>query len=71
LKANPSLAVKAEIAHASSLAPSALAGKATSINDFCNHFGLSKAAKETIVAQLSKTSLAVKSFQFDQMSLKL
>jgi hypothetical protein len=70
LRANPSLAVKAEIAHASSLAPSALAGKATSVNDFCSHFGLSKAAKETIVAQLSKTSLATKSFQFDPNEFK-
>jgi hypothetical protein len=65
LRANPSLSVKSEIAHASSLAPSALAGKPTSISDFCNHFGLSKAAKETIVAQLSKASLAAKSFKFD------
>lgn len=70
LKANPSLTVKAEIAHASSLAPSALAGKPTSITDFCNHFGLSKAAKETIVARLSKSSLATKSFKFDPKEFK-
>lgn len=69
-KANPSISVKTEIAHASSLAPAALAGKSLSISDFCSHFGLSKAASDTIKDHLSKPSLYQKTFQFDPAEFK-
>lgn len=65
VKANPSLSVKTEIAHASSLAPAALAGKSLTISEFCDHFGLSPAARDTIKNHLSKPSLFGKAFQFD------
>jgi hypothetical protein len=65
VKANPSVSVKSEIAHASSLAPAALMGKSVSISEFCDHFGLSAAARDTIKNQLSKPSLFGKKFQFE------
>jgi hypothetical protein len=70
LKANPSASVKSEIAHASTIAPAAFAGKSLSIGDFCSHFGLSKAAQDTIRNQLAKPSLFQKSFQFDPSEFK-
>jgi hypothetical protein len=65
VKANPSISVKTEIAHASSLAPTALAGKSLTISEFCDHFGLSVAARDTIQSQLAKPSLFGKKFKFD------
>jgi hypothetical protein len=56
VKGDPSLSVKTEIAHASSLAPAAFLGKSLSISDFCDHFGFSTAAKETIKGSLPKPS---------------
>jgi hypothetical protein len=70
VKANPSLSVKAEIAHASSLAPAALAGKSLTIDEFCDHFGLSIPARETIKSRLSKASLFAKKFEFDPNEFK-
>lgn len=70
LKINPNLAVKSEIAHASSLAPAAFAGKTLTIDDFCNHFGFSTSTKETIKTQLTKPSLFGKVFQFDPTEFK-
>lgn len=70
VKANPSISVKTEIAHASSLAPAALAGQSLSIGGFCDHFGLSDAARDTIKGQLSKPSLFGKVFQFEPMEFK-
>jgi hypothetical protein len=71
VKANPSLSVKTEIAHASSLAPAALAGKSLTIDEFCHHFGFSIAARETIKSQLPKPSLFGKKFQFDSSEFKV
>ncbi len=70
VKKNPSLAVKTEIAHASSLAPAVFGGKSLTIGDFCNHFGLSTAAKETIQKSLPKAILFGKMFKFDQSEFK-
>lgn len=70
VKANPSISVKTEIAHASSLAPSALMGKSLTISEFCDHFGLSDAARDTIKNQLSKPSLFGKKFQFSPQEFK-
>lgn len=70
VKANPSLTVKTEIAHASSLAPAALAGKSLTISEFCDYFGLSVPARETIKSHLSKPSLFGKKFQFDPDEFK-
>lgn len=70
VKANPSLSVKTEIAHASSLAPAALAGKSLTISEFCDHFGFSAAARDTIMNQLSKPSLFGKKFQFEATEFK-
>ena len=64
-KLTTNLDIKDEIASAVSLAPSALKGKVTSVDEFCNHFGLSQGAQNTVRAQLKKTSLATKSFKFD------
>jgi hypothetical protein len=71
IKANPSLAVKTEIAHASSLAPAVFQGKSLTINDFCVHFGFSSAAKETIQNSLPKPSLFGKMFKFDPAEFKI
>lgn len=71
LKLNPNLATKSEIAHASSLAPAAFAGKSLTIDSFCDHFGFSKSTKETIKNQLSKPSLFAKTFQFDPKEFKI
>lgn len=65
VKANPVLSVKSEIASAVSLAPNALANKAMSIDKFCDHFGLSDDARDSIINQLPKPSLSSKSFKFD------
>lgn len=65
VRANPVQSVKSEIASAASLAPSALKGKMTSIDQFCLHFGLSQDATDSIRAQLSKPSLSSKAFKFD------
>lgn len=70
VKANTSLSVKTEIAHASSLAPAALVGKSLSIDEFCDHFGLSNAARDSIKDQLSKPSLFAKKFQFEPGEFK-
>ena len=65
VKSNPVLSVKSEIASAVSLAPSALDGRQTSVDQFCDHFGLSDDARDTIINQLPKASLSSKVFQFD------
>ena len=65
VRTNPNLSVKSEIASAVSLAPGALANQATSIDSFCDHFGLSDDARDTIINQLPKPSLSSKTFQFD------
>lgn len=70
LKKSPNLSVKTEIAHASSLAPAAFEGKATTIDEFCAHFGFSKATRETIRSQLTKPSLSGKMFTFDAKEFK-
>lgn len=64
------LSIKDEIVSAVSLAPTALNGAATSIDLFCNHFGLSDAARGTIVSKLKKPSLASKVFTFDPSEFK-
>lgn len=70
VKFHPVLSVKAEIASAVSLAPTALQGKSVSVDDFCNHFGLSADAIDAIKTQLSKPSLASKKFKFDSGEFK-
>lgn len=70
IKKNPSQSVKTEIAHASSMAASALSGKSIDIDGFCKHFGLSTAAGDTIKQQLSKPSLFNKKFKFDTREFK-
>lgn len=70
VRANPVLSVKAEIASAVSLAPSALKNKTTSIDQFCAHFGLSQDAEDSIKAQLSKPSLSSKTFKFDAKTFR-
>lgn len=70
VKSINSVSVKSEIAHASSLAPTALASKNISISEFCDHFGLSAAAREAIQGKLSKPSLYQKKFQFDPAEFK-
>lgn len=62
--------IKDEIASAVSLAPTALNGSATSIELFCDHFGLSDAARGTIISKLKKPSLASKVFSFDSAEFK-
>lgn len=64
-KATGNLSVKSEIAAAVSLAPTALAGQAVSVDSFCSHFGLSDGAKDAIRNQLRKPSLSAKTFVFD------
>jgi len=70
MRANPVLSVKAEIAAAVSLAPSAFKNKTVSIDTFCSRFGLSQAAQDSIKAQLNKPSLAAKMFKFDSSEFK-
>lgn len=70
VKVNPNLDVKAEIAHASTLAPAAFLGQNITIEQFCNHFGFSQSARETIRSQLAKPSLYGKMFQFDAAEFK-
>lgn len=69
-KANPVLSVKSEIASAVSLAPGALANKVTSIDEFCDHFGLSDDTRDSIINQLPKPSLSSKTFKFDVKEFK-
>lgn len=71
MKSNPSLSVKSEIAHASSLASAVFQNKSITISEFCEHFGLSQAAKETIQAALPKPSLFGKKFIFDASQFKI
>jgi hypothetical protein len=70
LKANPNLSVKGEIAHASSLASAVFQDKSLTIKTFCDHFGLSNAAQETIRKTLQKSSLFGKAFIFDSKQFK-
>lgn len=70
VRANPVLSIKSEIASAVSLAPNALGDKTTSIDEFCEHFGLSEDARDTIRSQLAKPVLASKSFKFDVQEFK-
>jgi len=70
VRANPNQEVKAEIAHASTLAPAVFTGKSLNIGQFCDHFGFSEAAKETIKNHLQKPSLYTKMFQFDAGEFK-
>jgi len=70
VKTNPVLSVKSEIASAVSLAPNALANQPTSIDSFCDYFGLSEDARDTIINQLPKASLSSKTFQFDSREFK-
>jgi hypothetical protein len=70
IKASPNSDVKAQIAHASSLAPAVFSGKSISIDQFCDHFGFSAAAKETVKNQLSKPGLSSKKFKFDEKEFK-
>jgi hypothetical protein len=71
LKANPSLSVKSEIAHASSLATAVFKDRSLSIKGFCDHFGLSQAAQDTIKTALPKSSLFGKNFMFDPNQFRL
>lgn len=71
LKANPSLSVKSEIAHASSLATAVFENKSLTIKGFCDHFGLSAAAQDTIRTALPKSSLFGKTFMFDSNQFKI
>ncbi len=70
MKANPSLSVKSEIAHASSLASAVFNDKSLTIKTFCEHFGLSEAAKDTIKTSLPKSTLFDKKFIFDSNQFK-
>lgn len=70
VRANPVMSVKSEIAAAISLAPSVFSNKQTSIDDFCQHFGLSRDAVDSIRAQLSKPALSSKNFKFDSKEFK-
>ena len=70
VKSIGSISVKTEIAHASSLAPAALASKTLSIAEFCDHFGLSDAARDAIREKLAKPTLYQKRFQFDPNEFK-
>lgn len=70
IRANPNLDTKTEIAAAVTLARTAFANKQTSINDFCKHFGFSVSTQQSVVAQLSKSSLADKTFKFDVKTFK-
>jgi hypothetical protein len=65
VRANPDLHVKAQIAHAVSLAPNVFQNQQVSVESFCKHFGFSDMTIATIVNQLSKPSLATKNFKFD------
>lgn len=71
LKANPNLSVKSEIANASSLASAVFQNKSLTIKAFCDHFGLSNAAQETIRKSLTKPSLFSKTFMFDSKQFKI
>jgi hypothetical protein len=64
------LSIKDEIVSAVSLAPTALNGTTTSIDHFCDHFGLSEAARGTIISKLKKSSLSNKNFKFDPSEFK-
>ena len=70
VRANPVLSIKAEIAAAVSLAPSVFKNKTISIDQFCNHFGLSIDAQDSIKSQLSKPALSAKTFKFDTNEFK-
>jgi hypothetical protein len=70
MKSNPSLSVKSEIAHASSLASAVFNNKPLTIKSFCDHFGLSVAAQDTIKTTLNKSSLFGKTFTFDASQFK-
>lgn len=70
VKSSSSLSVKSEIAHASSLASTAFAGKSLTIGQFCDHFGFSAAAKDIIKSSLPKSSLFGKMFKFDPGEFK-
>lgn len=70
IKSNPNPIVKNEIASAATLAGGAFKGKAISIEDFCDHFGFSKATKETIRNSLTKPSLYTKMFKFSNKDFK-
>lgn len=69
-KSSSSLAVKTQIAHASSLAASTFKGKALSIEGFCDHFGFDEDTRNAIKNQLSKPSLFSKPFKFDTTEFK-
>jgi hypothetical protein len=71
MKTNPSLAVKSEIAHASSLASAVFQNKSLTIKGFCDHFALSTAAQDTIKTVLPKPSLFGKTFMFDSNQFKI
>ena len=71
MKANPSLSVKSEIAHASSLASAVFQNKSLTIKGFCDHFALSAAAQDTIKTALPKSSLFGKTFMFDSNQFKI
>jgi hypothetical protein len=70
LRNSPSLSVKSEIAHASSLVSAVFQSKSLTIKGFCNHFGLSAAAQDAIKAAMLKPSLFGKNFMFDSNQFK-
>jgi hypothetical protein len=71
MRTNPNLEVKTELAHASSLVSSVFSDKSLSISDFCDHFALSEAARQTIKGSLTKPSLFSKKFMFDAAQFKM
>lgn len=70
IKKNPNIQVKTEIAAAISLAPTVFSNKATSIDEFCDHFGFSQSTRQSIVNELSKPSLSSKQFVFSNSEFK-
>lgn len=71
IKSHPDIAVKSQIAQASSLAANALYGKSTSVEEFCIHFGFSQNTTQAVKAALPKSSLFGKRFQFDSNEFRI
>ena len=62
---SPNVETKHKIAAAATLAGASLAGKPTSIEQFCDQFGLTGEIRETIEATIRDPNLLKQQFQFD------
>lgn len=70
VKRNTNVNIQSEVAAAASLAPTALANRRTSIDEFCNHFGFGPLTREAVEEEVRLPNLRIQQFDFDAVEFR-